>query len=73
MPEQTKFKPFVSAETKMAELTVKSIVAGALFGIIFGASTVYLALKAGLTVSASISHCSIGHYTRQKIFKDYNS
>ena len=54
MPEQTKFKPFVSAETKMAELTVKSIVAGALFGIIFGASTVYLALKAGLTVSASI-------------------
>lgn len=38
----------------MAELTVKSIILGALFGIIFGASTVYLALKAGLTVSASI-------------------
>lgn len=48
------FKPFVPAETKMAELTVKSIITGALFGIIFGASTVYLALKAGLTVSASI-------------------
>src|SRR6188508_3797428 len=48
------FKPFVPAETKMAELTIKSIIAGALFGIIFGASTVYLALKAGLTVSASI-------------------
>src|SRR5688500_9038640 len=48
------FKPFVSAETNMAELTIKSIIAGALFGIIFGASTVYLALKAGLTVSASI-------------------
>jgi OPT family oligopeptide transporter len=55
MAETTsKFKPFVAAETKMAELTVKSIVAGAIFGIIFGASTVYLALKAGLTVSASI-------------------
>jgi OPT family oligopeptide transporter len=51
---ETKFKPFVSAETKMAELTIKSIITGALFGIIFGASTVYLALKAGLTVSASI-------------------
>ncbi|MBC7948787.1 MAG: OPT/YSL family transporter [Chitinophagaceae bacterium] len=48
------FKPFVPAETKMAELTIKSIITGAIFGIIFGASTVYLALKAGLTVSASI-------------------
>ncbi|MBL7746722.1 MAG: OPT/YSL family transporter [Chitinophagaceae bacterium] len=54
MSEQTKFKPFVPAESKMAELTIKSIITGAIFGIIFGASTVYLALKAGLTVSASI-------------------
>lgn len=54
MAEQTNFKPFVAAETKMAELTIKSIITGAIFGIIFGASTVYLALKAGLTVSASI-------------------
>ena len=55
MAEQSSnFKPFVSPETKMAELTVKSILTGAAFGIIFGASTVYLALKAGLTVSASI-------------------
>lgn len=54
MAEQTSFKPFVPAETKMAELTIKSIITGAIFGIIFGASTVYLALKAGLTVSASI-------------------
>lgn len=54
MSEQPKFKPFVPAESKMAELTVKSIITGAIFGIIFGASTVYLALKAGLTVSASI-------------------
>jgi OPT family oligopeptide transporter len=52
--QPSNFKPFVPAETKMAELTIKSILTGALFGIIFGASTVYLALKAGLTVSASI-------------------
>src|SRR5215212_952445 len=51
---QTTFRPFVAPETKMAEFTVKSILTGAAFGIIFGASTVYLALKAGLTVSASI-------------------
>ena len=54
MAEQPSFKPFVSPETKMAELTFKSIITGAIFGVIFGASTVYLALKAGLTVSASI-------------------
>jgi uncharacterized oligopeptide transporter (OPT) family protein len=38
----------------MAEFTLKSILTWAAFGIIFGASTVYLALKASLTVSASI-------------------
>src|SRR5688572_16808110 len=54
MAEQSNFKPYVSPETNMAELTTKSILTGAAFGIIFGASTVYLALKAGLTVSASI-------------------
>ncbi len=54
MSEEKKFYPFVSAETSMKELTVKSILMGSIFGIIFGASTVYLALKAGLTVSASI-------------------
>ncbi|HET9055919.1 MAG TPA: oligopeptide transporter, OPT family [Chitinophagaceae bacterium] len=51
---QQKFQPFVSPETNMKEFTIKSILMGALFGIIFGAATVYLALKAGLTVSASI-------------------
>jgi len=52
--QPSSFKPFVAPETKMAEFTIKSIITGALFGIIFGAATVYLALKAGLTVSASI-------------------
>lgn len=51
---ETKFRPFVAPETRMPELTIKSIITGSIFGIIFGASTVYLALKAGLTVSASI-------------------
>jgi len=38
----------------MPELTVRAVVLGAVLGIIFGAVTVYLALRAGLTVSASI-------------------
>ena len=38
----------------MAEFTIKAILLGAVFGLIFGASTVYLGLRAGLTVSASI-------------------
>ncbi|HRQ51507.1 MAG TPA: OPT/YSL family transporter, partial [Agriterribacter sp.] len=53
MPEK-KFQPFIAPETKMAEFTIKAVFTGSVFGIIFGASTVYLALKAGLTVSASI-------------------
>lgn len=48
------FRPFITPETKMAEFTLKAVVTGSIFGVIFGASTVYLALKAGLTVSASI-------------------
>jgi hypothetical protein len=47
-------KPFVPADQDIPEFTLKAILFGSLFGIIFGASTVYLALKAGLTVSASI-------------------
>jgi putative OPT family oligopeptide transporter len=48
------FKPYVPASQSPAEFTLKAIVIGALFGLIFGASTVYLGLRAGLTVSASI-------------------
>jgi OPT family oligopeptide transporter len=70
MPEQPKeFKPFVSAETNMKELTVKSILLGCLFGVIFGAATVYLALKAGLTVSASIPIAVIAITLGRRFFK----
>ncbi|HET6329813.1 MAG TPA: OPT/YSL family transporter [Holophagaceae bacterium] len=54
MADQEQFKPYVADETVMAEFTPKAIVIGAVFGLIFGASNVYLALRAGLTVSASI-------------------
>lgn len=48
------FKPYVPASESPAEFTIKAVVLGILFGLIFGASTVYLGLRAGLTVSASI-------------------
>ncbi len=48
------FQPFVPASQSPAEFTAKAIVLGVLFGLLFGASTVYLGLRAGLTVSASI-------------------
>jgi putative OPT family oligopeptide transporter len=48
------FTPFIPASQSPAEFTVKAVALGAIFGIIFGAVTVYLALRAGLTVSASI-------------------
>ena len=45
---------YIPASESPAELTVKAVVVGALFGVLFGAATVYLSLKAGLSVSASI-------------------
>ncbi|MGX5818540.1 OPT family oligopeptide transporter [Chitinophaga lutea] len=65
----SKFKPFVPPEVQMKELTIKSILLGALMGVIFGAATVYLALKAGLTVSASIPIAVIAITLGRKFFK----
>ncbi|MBW8884860.1 MAG: OPT/YSL family transporter, partial [Planctomycetia bacterium] len=49
------FKPFVPAgETKLPEFTISSVVIGTILGIIFSASSMYLVLKVGMTVSASI-------------------
>jgi putative OPT family oligopeptide transporter len=52
--QASKFRPYVPATESPAEFTLKAVVIGALFGLLFGASTVYLGLRAGLTVSASI-------------------
>lgn len=52
--ENPTFKPYISATDFIPEFTTKAIILGAIFGIIFGAATVYLGLKVGLTVSASI-------------------
>jgi putative OPT family oligopeptide transporter len=48
------FQPFVSPSENRPEFTFRAILLGSLFGIIFGAVTVYVGLRAGLTVAASI-------------------
>ena len=46
--------PYIPAQATMRELTFRAVVVGTLLGVVFGASSLYLVLKVGLTVSASI-------------------
>jgi putative OPT family oligopeptide transporter len=48
------FRPYIPASVRMRELTVLPVIVGTLLGMVFGASSLYLVLKVGLTVSASI-------------------
>ena len=48
------FKPYVPDEVVLPELTWRAVILGSFLGLIFGASSVYLALRVGLTVSASV-------------------
>jgi len=48
------FKPYVAAETKMTEFTLRAVILGILLGLVFGVGNAYLGLKVGTTVSASI-------------------
>ncbi len=52
--EPKEHKPFISPSTIIPELTPGPLVMGVVLGIVFGASSLYLALKVGMTVSASI-------------------
>ena len=53
-PLAANFKSFIPASANLPELTWPHLVTGTILGIIFGASSLYLVLKVGLTVSASI-------------------
>src|SRR5690348_10932083 len=48
------FEPFIHASTVMREFSVRALVLGTILGMVFGASSLYLVLKVGMTVSASI-------------------
>jgi len=47
-------QPYVSDQAEVPEFTWSAVLVGAVLGIVFGASSLYLVLKVGLTVSASI-------------------
>ncbi len=49
-----KLEPFILPETRMREFTARALITGIVLGTLFGASSLYLVLKVGLTVSASI-------------------
>ncbi|MEI9921733.1 MAG: oligopeptide transporter, OPT family [Bacteroidota bacterium] len=63
------FQPFVSADQNIPEFTIKSVLLGSFFGILFGCSTAYLALRAGLTVTASIPIAVIAITLGRKFLK----
>jgi putative OPT family oligopeptide transporter len=48
------FRPYIADDQDLPELTLRALVLGSLLGLLFGASSAYLGLKVGLTVSASI-------------------
>src|SRR5213078_4398162 len=53
-PYLTNFRPYIPASANLRELTWLPLVMGTFLGMVFGASSLYLVLKVGLTVSASI-------------------
>src|SRR6202165_4172907 len=53
-PFLANFRPYIPASVRLRELTPLPLIIGTLLGMVFGASSLYLVLKVGLTVSASI-------------------
>jgi putative OPT family oligopeptide transporter len=54
LPASATFEPYIPANRELRELTLLPIIIGTFLGMVFGASSLYLVLKVGLTVSASI-------------------
>ncbi|MCL5096310.1 MAG: oligopeptide transporter, OPT family [Candidatus Omnitrophica bacterium] len=48
------FQPYIPPEAVLREFSALPVIIGAVLGMVFGASSLYLVLKVGLTVSASI-------------------
>src|SRR5580658_9660276 len=51
---KTDAQPFIGPDVTLREFTFRAVVLGVLLGVVFGASSLYLILKVGMTVSASI-------------------
>src|SRR5437870_243050 len=53
-PSPAGIEPYIAPETHLPEFTPRALILGTILGMVFGASSLYLVLKVGLTVSASI-------------------
>ena len=60
MNEKETFKPYISADRALHEMTPLSIIVGIILAIVFGAANAYLGLRVGMTVSASIPAAVLG-------------
>lgn len=70
MSEEAKsFKPFVSADSKLPEMTATSVILGILLSVLFGGANAYLGLRVGMTVSASIPAAVISMGIIRKILR----
>jgi len=50
----SEFKPYVPADSRIADFNFRTVLAGIVLGIVFGCANTYLGLKVGLTISTSI-------------------
>lgn len=60
MKEEKDFKPHISPEKSMPEITTSSVIVGIVLAVVFGAANAYLGLRVGMTVSASIPAAVLG-------------
>src|SRR5262245_54886434 len=74
MPQEVTetFVPYIAADTKLKEFSWRAVIMGTILGAIFGASSLYLVLKVGLTVSASIPVAVIS-MTLFKLFRVFGA
>src|ERR1043165_7336147 len=71
-PYRAAYRPFIPSAARLRELTPLPLIVGTVLGIIFGASSLYLVLKVGLTVSASIPVAVIS-MTLFKVFRVFGA
>ncbi len=67
-----KFEPYIKANQIIPEVTIKALVLGAIISVVFGVANAYLALKFGMTVSASIPAAVISMAVLRSIFSKKN-
>ncbi|MBI4859467.1 MAG: oligopeptide transporter, OPT family [Candidatus Riflebacteria bacterium] len=60
MTTESKFKPYVPADSDMPEFTTRALIIGLIMSVVLGAANAYLGLKAGMTIAATYPAAVIG-------------